>query len=1208
MGTVGGRRMPARRAWLAATVLLVQPLVLAGAHVATADGSSGSSATSASSNAGLSADAKASQKAADSGSPVVVDEDTTPTEQVTALPDGTFRLDAATTPVRTNQGGTWVPLDTTLAAQADGSLKPKAAVTDLTFSGGGSSTPLATMSQGGLSYSVSAPWTLPVPTVSGSTATYASVLPDVDLVVSAVPEGFTENVVVKTRAAAQDPQLASLRFPVSETGLTVKDQPSGGAALVDDQGRPVFSTGSALAWDSTPGSGPAGSAQAKVKSQSAQMVAGPADTTVEPDPGSKTSVMDVAIDSSSMTVTPDQGFLSDPSTVYPVVLDPQTVSQSLAGWTALWSTEASTSFWKTSHSLGVGYEYPVDDKKVRSLYQFDTHGVEGKKVLNATFTAEEVWANNCTPEPVELWHTGGISPSTTWNRQPSWMGKVDTVTTAKGWSANCPGGNVEFDATSAVAYGAVRDGATTTVGLRADESDGAQWKQFASPSDAKPVLSVTYVSAPALPTGLKLSIPNLKCGINMAAAVGIRSLTPSLSATPMSADTSQATMRPNFEVHRYDPNTADPVVGSGSPSAWTASKTAGTWVSPTLTNGQTYWFRARTQYQYSFDGTTASLYSAWTPGCWFTIDTSKPLPPSVTSLDYQPCADENSAAECVASGAVDSPGSFTFTADTSTPLDVVTYTYTLNGEKPVTQTFSKPTASMQVKALSPNVRGVNVLRVTTEDAAGNISEPTDYSFNVAPGAAAIDGWSFDEGSGSTAADPLGSHQAQLSGGATWTQQGRVHSALSVDGVNGVASVTPIGLNASKSFTISAWARLSSLTKTGVVASQDATSSSAFSLYYSSGGQWAFNRNASDTPAPTVVRSASTITPLVGVWTHLLGVYDAQAQTIQLYVNGVPQGNPVAFTTPWSATGPLQIGGGQYGGNAANYFSGQIDEVQLWNRVVSPQEIGDLQTVTDDQGVDHPAAAGEWDLGDAAGTTAADSSGYGRTGTVERGATWWDDTDQNMGNVLALDGSADSYVWAPGPIVDSQGDFTVSIWVDLDSQALQDTSTAHTMRIAGQSGTTRDSWGLWYTQPAGQPDGTWVFGRTSDDSSAVTTTTTTAPADPTAGVLASLDQWTMLTGVYDAAHGKLELYVNGSPDGVVGDDPGDGSTGGGTAFPKQPWQATGVFSIGRGRTSSGAYGDATTGMVAKAHVWTGLLSDADVSVLYQKERPSTFPDE
>ncbi len=38
----------------------------------------------------------------------------------------------------------------------------------------------------------------------------------------------------------------------------------------------------------------------------------------------------------------------------------------LTGWTALWSNESSSTFWNTSHALGVGYDAYVDNKKARS--------------------------------------------------------------------------------------------------------------------------------------------------------------------------------------------------------------------------------------------------------------------------------------------------------------------------------------------------------------------------------------------------------------------------------------------------------------------------------------------------------------------------------------------------------------------------------------------------------------------------------------------------------------------------------------------------------------------------------------------------------------------------------------------------------------------------------------------------------------------------
>jgi hypothetical protein len=51
---------------------------------------------------------------------------------------------------------------------------------------------------------------------------------------------------------------------------------------------------------------------------------------------------------------------------------------------------------------------------------------------------------------------------------------------------------------------------------------------------------------------------------------------------------------------------------------------------------------------------------------------------------------------------------------------------------------------------------------------------------------------------------------------------------------------------------------------------------------------------------------------------------------------------------------------------------------------------------------------------------------------------------------------------------------------------------------------------------------------------------------------------------------------------------------------QPWQATGAFSIGRGRTDTGTYGDYATGLVQRVRVWTGVMSYADVSQMFNDE--------
>jgi hypothetical protein len=409
------------------------------------------------------------------------------------------------------------------------------------------------------------------------------------------------------------------------------------------------------------------------------------------------------------------------------------------------------------------------------------------------------------------------------------------------------------------------------------------------------------------------------------------------------------------------------------------------------------------------------------------------------------------------------------------------------------------------------------------------------------------------------------------------------------------------LDTSTSFTVSAWVRLNSLAVNSTFIAQEGANADGFQLYYSTAYGWVFNRHASDVTSPTIVRALSSASPVTGVWTHLLGVYDAQTQEIRLYVNGVnDESLNASFTTPWKATGPVDIGRRLYQGAFGEYTDGNIDEVTLWNRILSPEEVADLQAMTDPStGKARPALAADLGMEESSGISASDSSGYGHTATVAAGGTWTTDTDGGKGNVLSLNGTATANATASGPIIDSQGDFTVAAWAKLDATALSDTTVAHHMRIVTQSGGVRDSWGLWYDQAAGSAQGMWVFGRTTAD--ATSGSVVKVPASIAAAQLVDPGQWTLLTGVYDGAHHQLFLYVNGIRQGAQGDTDTDDDTGDGIVF-DGPWQASGTFNIGRGRISTGVYSDYANSLVDDVRVWTGVMSDTAIDQLYLNEVP------
>jgi hypothetical protein len=129
----------------------------------------------------------------------------TETSQTFANPDGTYTSDINARPVRVQQrDGTWKPVDTELVRTRDGDVAPVETPVDLELSGDTTSatSTLATVADGGRSVSIGWPSKLPEPILTGDTALYREVLPDVDLKLRADTEGFAKEILVKTRAAA----------------------------------------------------------------------------------------------------------------------------------------------------------------------------------------------------------------------------------------------------------------------------------------------------------------------------------------------------------------------------------------------------------------------------------------------------------------------------------------------------------------------------------------------------------------------------------------------------------------------------------------------------------------------------------------------------------------------------------------------------------------------------------------------------------------------------------------------------------------------------------------------------------------------------------------------------------------------------------------------------------------------------------------------
>lgn len=217
---------------------------------------------------------------------------------------------------------------------------------------------------------------------------------------------------------------------------------------------------------------------------------------------------------------------------------------------------------------------------------------------------------------------------------------------------------------------------------------------------------------------------------------------------------------------------------------------------------------------------------------------------------------------------------------------------------------------------------------------------TAGAFTFGPGASGDSRgrWLFNEGTGPVAADSSpGNRTMTLGGDAGWVAE-RGGSALRVNGSGYAATSTP-PIQTDGSFTVSAWARASAVPQYSTVVSQDGGAGlPAFDLG-TRDGYWNFGRRPyRDVYAfPTGVRGPAVQT---GVWTHLMAVYDRPAGRLRLYVNGILAGE-VAYGSPWAATGGLQVG--RSGGWNGDFFRGDIDDVRVWDRVLTPAAVdnGDI---------------------------------------------------------------------------------------------------------------------------------------------------------------------------------------------------------------------------------------------------------------------------
>jgi hypothetical protein len=216
-------------------------------------------------------------------------------------------------------------------------------------------------------------------------------------------------------------------------------------------------------------------------------------------------------------------------------------------------------------------------------------------------------------------------------------------------------------------------------------------------------------------------------------------------------------------------------------------------------------------------------------------------------------------------------------------------------------------------------------------------------------------------------------------------QGNASHALDFDGTNDSVSVTLVSPPASN-YTLSAWvnlraggtwggtrmAVLSSTTCGGSVELliHSGTASASDPQYLELGRCGAFNGTVSTNPVP------------LNTWTHVAVTVSA-TKTVSYFINGLAAGTWTDTSKDFSLGAAFNLGDN----SGSRRFDGQLDEVQIWSRVLSQAEIQDY--LRRSLAGDEPGLHAYYRFDAGAGANAVDSAPAGGLahGALSNGPLW-----------------------------------------------------------------------------------------------------------------------------------------------------------------------------------------------------------------------------
>jgi len=299
----------------------------------------------------------------------------------------------------------------------------------------------------------------------------------------------------------------------------------------------------------------------------------------------------------------------------------------------------------------------------------------------------------------------------------------------------------------------------------------------------------------------------------------------------------------------------------------------------------------------------------------------------------------------------------------------------------------------------------------------------------------------------------------------------------------------------------------------------------------------------------------------GAWIHLVGTWDGTTAT--LYKNGVSVGTPTSKASITYTGCGLSFGNYYTDTTSANMFDGRIDEVGIWSRALTADEIS--QIYNSGRGNAYPLTDTPSLYGGVAYYKLEDvaDSIDGNTATNVGTATF---TSGKIGNALTLNGSSQALT-LNAALLNAYATCSISAWFKLGA-------TGAYQRIVSKTDDTT------YNQMIRVTNGNKLAGHI----------TTSSESTITGGTTLSSGVWYFATLVYDGAN--INLYLNGSTDA--------------TQVAKTGSLKTATETVSIGRDNQGATTEYFSGQLDEVCIWNRALSSTEVTALYNSGSGNQYP--